>query len=337
MKYVFLLFSFISIIGYGQRTDFNQIDFKKADSIALSLKGESLENLPVLTHNLTANLTTDVEKFRAIYTWVSTNIENDYNSYLKTKKKRSKLSNDRAAFLAWNKAYTPVVFQNLIKNKKTACTGYAYLIREFAQLAGIECKIIDGFGRTATLKLNNNSLPNHSWNAVKLNNKWYLCDATWSAGLIVIEDNLPKFKSEYYDGYFLADPELFMKNHYPLIAEWTLMTNTRTFNEFLEGPIVYKEAFQYAIVPQYPLALEMEVLKNEAVTFQVKAPNFDYLPNINLFTNNSRTTEKALLKTSLHGTIYEITHTFSKTGLHDIHIRFDDKILATYVVRVKKK
>ncbi|KAG1657647.1 Kyphoscoliosis peptidase [Nymphon striatum] len=174
------------------RADFSTIDFAKADSVAFIHKGESLENLPVLTHNLTANLTTDAEKFRAIYTWVCTNIENDYGSFLKTSSKRKKFAEDRDAFLEWNNSFTPKVFEKLVNEKKTACTGYAYLISELANLANLKCKIVNGYGRTATLRLDENSIPNHSWNAVELNNKWYLCDATWSAGRILIEEGVPE-------------------------------------------------------------------------------------------------------------------------------------------------
>ena len=174
MKSITLVLFLISSFAFGQGSDFGHIDFKKADSIALSYEGESLKNLPVLTHKLTASLSTDVEKFRAIYTWVSTNIENDYSSYVKTRKKRKKLSENRKALIVWNNSFTPKVFENLLKYRKTACTGYAYLIRELASLAGIHCKIIDGYGRTATLILDENSIPNHSWNAVELNGKWYL-------------------------------------------------------------------------------------------------------------------------------------------------------------------
>ena len=62
------------------------------------------------------------------------------------------------------------------------CTGYAYLIKELCFLANIESEIIDGYARTVRSNIDALDMANHSWNAVKLNNKWYLCDATWSSG-----------------------------------------------------------------------------------------------------------------------------------------------------------
>ena len=64
-----------------------------------------------------------------------------------------------------------------------------------AGFANIECVIIDGYGKTAQNPIDTHSTPNHSWNAVKLNGDWFLCDATWSAGQIqVTEDDVPSFK-----------------------------------------------------------------------------------------------------------------------------------------------
>ena len=336
MKYILLLFIFCGLFGYGQRNDFQQINFQKADSIALLYKGESLKNLPVLTHKLTANLATDVEKFRSIYTWVSTNIENDYASYLKTKKYRSKFSKDREAFLEWNNKYTPIVFKNLVEDKKTACTGYAYLIREMASLANIECEIVDGYGRTATLSLSNESQPNHSWNAVKLNNTWYLCDATWSAGMVVLENNLPTFKGDYFDGYFLGDPELFIKNHYPINVKWTLLESTPTFKNFIAGPIVYKEAFNWNVTTLAPKEMHFETLKNNPVTFNLIIPNNASIEHLNLTLNTKATKENVRIDRNSTGESCSLTYTFERTGLYDVHLRFNDEIIATYVVKVRR-
>ena len=337
MRFTLPLLLVFAIPLLGQRSDFNTIDFAKADSIAFSHKGESLKNLPVLTHKLTASLTTDVEKFRAIYTWVSTNIENDYGSYLKTSSKRKKLAKDREAFLKWNNSFTPKVFEKLATQKKTACTGYAYLIRELANLATLNCKIIDGFGRTATLNLDTNSIPNHSWNVVELNNKWYVCDATWSAGRVLIEDDGPKFESDYHDGYFLAEPALFVKNHYPLETDWSLMANAPTFDEFLEGPVVYKEAFKPIIIPSAPKKMRLEAIKNQSVSFVLEVSNTIKTEHISLLLDNGSSSKN--IQPKITSNVGELTlyYSFEKAGKYDVHIKLKEAIIATYVVKVKRK
>src|SRR5690606_12898203 len=127
------------------------------------------------------------------------------------------------------------------KNKKTMCTGYAYLIKEMCFLANIESKIIDGYGRTTASNVDSLETINHSWNAVKLNNKWYLCDATWSSGYTL---NNYLFIKDYNDGYFLTDPILFATNHYPIDKKWFLNI-TLEQSEFESPPLVYGELFKH--------------------------------------------------------------------------------------------
>ena len=337
MRSILLLFLFVSVLSHAQPIEFKDIDFRKADSIALAHKGQYLDNLPVLTQKLTADLSTDVEKFRAIYTWVSTTIENDYGSYLVTTKKRKKHAKDRAAYMAWNDRYTPKMFQKIIKEQKTACTGYAYLIRELAHMVDIDCKIINGYGRTPTLHLSRESLPNHSWNAVQLNNKWYLCDATWSAGTTIVDENGPTFKAAYFDGYFLADPALFIKNHYPLEAEWALLPEPPTFNAFIEGPIVYKESFIPHIIPLSPTVMRIETTKDTPVSFQLQtSKNFDgNRLGMALFNGIASQNVHPIILQDQTG--FALKYVFERSGLFDVHILLDDAIVATYVVKVKRK
>ena len=68
------------------------------------------------------------------------------------------------------------------------------------------------------------NIPNHSWNAVKLNNKWYLCDATWSAGYTDMSTFL--FEYEFDNSFFLMEPKRFSKTHQPVDEKWTLLTTT---------------------------------------------------------------------------------------------------------------
>ncbi len=337
MKSIIVLVFFICTISYGQRRDFKALNFNKADSIAALHKGASLKNLPLLVHKLTTDLTTDVEKFRAIYTWVSTNIANDYSGYLKTKKKRKKLATDTQALTQWNNSYTPKVFKKLIEEQKTACTGYAYLIRELSTLANIQCKIINGYGRTANIYLNTESIPNHSWNAVLLDNKWYLCDATWSAGKIIIDDGKTQFKSDFFDGYFLPDPKVFIKNHYPVTPKWALLQKPPTFKAFLEGPLIYKEAFKPIIIPTTPAKMHLTVHKNEHISFKLVTHHTLRSENLSLLLDNGSTSSTVQPKITTNKNHCTLQYTFSKAGKYDVHIKAADKVIATYVVRVKRK
>lgn len=334
MKLIYVFTLLFSISFYAQRSDFIHIDFKKADSVANLYKGNSLRNLPILTHKLTTPLKTEVEKFRAIYTWVSSNIENDYSSYLKISHKRKRFAKDRQAFLDWNTSITPKVFEKLLKERKTACTGYAYLIKEMASLAGFKCEIIDGFGRTPTLLLKEDSTPNHSWNSIEIDGKWYVCDATWSAGQTFLIEGTPHFKPSYFDGYFISEPELFAKNHFPITPRESQGKYDRTFTAFIEGPVIYKEAFIEPIIPVLPITMHNQIKKGESLTFKLKVPE-SFNGVIHLISNKGGVQKTINPKIFRAPNEISFIQNFEKKGLYDIHITSNNKLITTYVIKVK--
>ncbi|MEC4005179.1 transglutaminase domain-containing protein [Flavobacterium sp. SUN052] len=335
IKWIFLVISLISQLKIeAQISDFKNINFKNADAIAYSYKGNDLSNLPGLARNLTHNLPSDVEKFRSIYTWVSTNIECDYTGCKKNITKRSRYQNDSLERNKWDKSFSNQVFIKLIKEKKTICTGYAYLVKTLANLENINCEIIDGFGRNESSIDSELKFPNHSWNAVQLNNKWYLCDATWSSGAY----NLSKFTFEfnYNDGYFLANPELFAKDHYPNDNSWLLLSQKPLFSEFLIAPIVYDNAYKYAVFPIEPSTMNVEVKKNEETIFILKEIKTTDINSIFLQINYGSSIEFVKPKTELlKNDRIKINYTFNNIGTYDVHINLGIHPICTYVVKVK--
>jgi transglutaminase/protease-like cytokinesis protein 3 len=193
----------------AQISDFQGTDFSKADSIAELNVAHPLKDLKGLADKLTAPLLTDQEKFRAIYKWVCNNIEVDYSLVALNKKNRAKLHGDKLS--KWNKKFNRMVFETLMSQQKTICTGYAYLIRELAFHAGLSCEIVNGYAKPGGVHSTRSRTVNHSWNLIRLNNKMYFCDATWSSGIFNLSTQ--QFRKKYNDRYFLTDPSLFAQDH----------------------------------------------------------------------------------------------------------------------------
>ncbi len=204
----------------AQIADFSTINFSEADSVAMLFSGHSLDDPRKLARGLTESLSTEPEKFRALYTWVCTNITTDFTLYLKNKRRHNKWSKNPEKLAKWYKKFAPVVFEKLRLEKSTVCTGYSYLLRELAYHAGLRCEMINGFGKSTGADVEN-QVVNHSWNAVRLNGKWYLCDPTWSSGHI--DGSTGEFIADYNDHYFLLAPEKFSINHSPEDEKWTLL------------------------------------------------------------------------------------------------------------------
>lgn len=332
-KAVCIIFLFLTFNLIAQVSDFKKIDFTKANNIAKLNYGKSLNNLPLLSYQLTSTLKTDVEKFRAIYLWVCQNISVDVNQSDKVLSKRKKYKNDSISFGNWNTNYMQKTFKRLVKQKKTMCTGYAYLIKELCFFANIECEIINGYARSATTNIEQLDLANHSWNAVKLKGKWYLCDAIWASGYsangIFIKD--------YNDGYFLSDPELFAMSHYPLQKKW-LLVDSLIKSEFKVTPIIYGGAFKHKILPIYPINLITIVKKGEDINFRFKTLDKIRPKNINLvYAMGSRKIPLDIQHLNFKNGIVTFTTKLKFKGFYDVHLKINNSIVTTYSFKVIKK
>ncbi|GLB48711.1 transglutaminase domain-containing protein [Neptunitalea lumnitzerae] len=332
---IFYCFTLLFIFqAQAQKSDFAHIDFKKADSLALVYKNERLTNIPQLTEKLTANLDTDVERFRALYKWVCINIANDYGLYARNMGKRHQFKNNPEKLTKWNQKFKHIAIQQLIKKHRTICTGYSYLLQQLAQQAQIPCEIVNGYARTSTIDVDKLTAPNHSWNAVYLNEKWYLCDPTWAAGIPNPATNYFMFK--YNDGFFLAEPELMAINHYPEDPRWLLLENTTTnFNTFLKTPQLYGSAYSNLALYCSPEKMRYDIKKNEHFSYSLQLLDSVTVDKVTLaIDNGSSTFEVAPESFSVHRNTLHIDYIFKHRGFYDVHLYINDALISTHTVKV---
>ena len=186
--------------NFTQANEYWKKDYAKIDAYAKTVKPTA--DINQLTLKLTEKYATDLEKYRSIFTWIAHNIAYDYNA----------LKNPSQAVVE------PV---KVLRSKKTICEGYTGLFRKMCELANLECTTIIGWSHIKeNIGKNLGNIPNHAWNAIKLKNKWYLCDVTWGAGSIY--EGTTGFTFEFNDAYFCTPPELFSFNHFPEQKEWLL-------------------------------------------------------------------------------------------------------------------
>ncbi|MGN0435892.1 MAG: transglutaminase domain-containing protein [Wujia sp.] len=117
----------------------------------------------------------DYEKEIAIHDYIVMNCEYGYIDYSK------------------ENAYTAY---GCLVQKKAVCNGYAEAMALLLSCAGVENDMING---TADGEL-------HSWNQVKLDDKWYHVDATW-------DDPLPDKKGYVRHQYFNVSDEIMDNDH----------------------------------------------------------------------------------------------------------------------------
>ena len=334
MKLVVVTF-FLACIAVGLLADAHPSAsasdrYRRADSVAAIYQGHSLINLKNLSDRLTKPFDNDYDKFRAIYKWVCDNIENDYELFMIHENKRARLPKDE--FDVWNRKFGNKVFKQLIQERKTVCTGYAWLIRELAQHAGLACVVVDGYGRTASTNVGGKDVPNHSWNAVQLNNTWYLCDATWSSGFVDL--NLSMFIKSFNEGYFLASPEQFLLNHYPLDSRWMLTDNKLTLHDFLNSPLPYRGAFEQELIPVYPSTYEIRALKGETIHINFKTNSRAPVKEVSVQTNRSRNFKDVGIPFTKKNGIYQVDYVLPNKGSYDIYVRVNGFYVFAYHVTV---
>jgi hypothetical protein len=328
MRIVLILF-LVSFLAFTSAAQIDTTEFREADSIAAAYPKFSVNDLYKLSHLLTDSLGTETGKFRAIYVWVSRNIENDVDLFLLNQSKRWKLK-DEAVLSAWNAKMREMVFKTLRKNHRTICTGYAYLIRELSRHAGIESVIVDGYGRTSRANIDAPARVNHSWNAVKLNGGWFLCDATWSSG--VVDAATKTFIRKYDDVYFLCDPLLFIRNHFPIDPKWALLERAPTLDKFVSRPIFYIGALHCQLKGLIPDKLDIEVTRRDTLSIRFATGNAQ-VSKVALRIDDGATNIRPQNFQHQDG-VYTLTHRFNRKGKFDLHVMINDQYALTYRLKV---
>lgn len=123
------------------------------------------QNPVTLVNKLIEGKTTELEKFNVIFTWVVKNIEYDYT-------------------LAESPNGSTILSVNtILKRKKGICIDYAFLMDTLCSLAGITNVSVYGYAKDELFDVYDPLyIDNHAWNAVRIDDQWYVYDATWSVG-----------------------------------------------------------------------------------------------------------------------------------------------------------
>ena len=204
-----------------------------------------------------------------------------------------------------------------------------------SNLAGLDCEIVHGYGRTSTIDPKKLNTPNHSWNAVFLNGKWYLSDPTWASGL---ENPVSgALKLEYIKGFFLPNPKLFAVNHYPIEQKWTLLEEELrpTFEAFMDAPILYGKAYRNLILHSAPKKFHNQINKYQKVTFQYQLHKTIDTNKVKLLIDDGYKSHKAQPQISIKNQSLTLEHQFKSSGFFDVHLFIGDDLVSTYTFRVK--
>ena len=233
----FVMF-FFSIAGFTQQMiSFSSIDWKMASTAAPTPDS--------LAHIINSNFTIQLEKVRAIYSWITSHIE--YNTAVyKPWAASYKYSPDPLDTATVWPSGDEMVARKVMRKRSAVCDGYARLFKVLCDYTGLEAVIVHGYARGISSP---KFRTNHSWNAVKIDSTWHLLDVTWAAGHLNAYDD---FVQRQNDHYFLTPPEQFIRDHYPEELRWTLLTNPPMLAEFKKNPFRSKHFYKYGVDNYFP-------------------------------------------------------------------------------------
>jgi len=221
----------------GSREFIEHASFLEIDQYVLNTPASAESSIENLAAYLGNGAKDDLEKTRAIYRWITENINYDYQAYLAG-------------------TYGDMSAQGVLNSRKSVCAGYSELFFKLAQAMDLQVIKISGWAKGISYVDSSSLLgiPNHAWNAVKLYDGWYLLDSTWGAGSIRNE----VFVKEFKDYYFLTNPEQLIMTHYPDSSKWQLTEQYISQSIFNNYPTVYFKVFGSKLITPINKYLEAD-------------------------------------------------------------------------------
>jgi len=222
-------------------------------SLTLKVKRDPRGTLPSLVNTLVKGRKDDFERIRALHDWVAENIAYDFSAF---------------------KGMSPMIVEpyQVITHGSSVCEGYSELFQLMCSLAGLECRVISGYGRGYGFDgFAEDARPfesNHAWNAVRVGDGWYLLDTTWDSGGVASNG---VFTREYSTGYLFTPPDIFLCTHFPEEPRWQLAAQPLGFESFKSLPYLEGAFATLGFKAESPLTRCATVAADDELAFKAPA------------------------------------------------------------------
>jgi transglutaminase/protease-like cytokinesis protein 3 len=197
----------------------------------------------------------DIEKVWLIFVWITEHIAYDDESYVRRKCE----INEPEDVLAYGKC---------------TCEGFAMIFKYLCNRLDFECIRISGYSKGAYFDSSEKlEQTDHSWNAVKIDDRWELVDCTWGVGYVrenVFLANCGEFVKQFQPFYFFTPPQFFIYDHFS--EDYQLQPERITLEQFRLSPKfeVFYHMFEMECVSHKKADI---VTTKGLVNFRFKCPN----------------------------------------------------------------
>jgi len=205
--------------------------FETVDECARKAAQTKFSSFTALVRHLVGNFSSDVDKARALFRFM-TYVEFEHSSW----------------FLYYpEKENTRGAPTNLFRSVEFGIESKSLTYKRLCAYAGLHAISIQGFCKAKEYEPGEEFIDNrwrNSWNAVYVSGGWRLVQPNWAA-LSVNTKALREKRKMYQDHYFLADPDKFIFEFFPLSAEFQFLDHPITRSEFENLPVLRSTFFHF--------------------------------------------------------------------------------------------
>lgn len=284
------------------------LDYRFADSIALNFPKKKYKSFTEVAAPLTEPLNTDHEKFRAIFRWITDNIE-------------------------YNKSASGVAdADKIVRKNKAVCQGFSTLLKDMCNSVNIDCEVIVGYTKTEVRDIDKKlKKTDHAWNAVKLYGRWYLVDVTWATSKYNIVTK--KFEKNFDEHYFITDPKKFILDHYPQDKKWQMLEKPVKPRQFSSWPLYYADYFHFNFesISLKKGKFRQKINKPVTVTFVAASE----IKEASMLLNTDRYVTPLQLRKTGNPNEYAFDFTLEKRENYDMTLYFNGQVVAEYLIKAR--
>lgn len=185
-------------------------------------------DLQDLANCITKQEKTPATKALAIAYWITHQIKYDYQSF-------------------YERQWYPPNSSTIVKKRLALSNGYAQLFKDLCALVDIPAMVIHGYTKSFDF-FDKDTLyrAEHTWSAVRLEERWYLLDLTYASGHVRTKSkdkglifggnkHYFEYQAAFHSEWLLVAPDELIFTHYPHLKEQQLLAIPVPFEAYLEG------------------------------------------------------------------------------------------------------
>lgn len=288
-----------------------------------------------LAQNLAAPYSSDFDKVSAIFKWIAVNIGYDTKGYYNLNSIYKGLfqwpgSADSATVY---KKYNDNIVSKVLRERVAVCDGYSRVFKTLCDRVNIRSEIVTGYVRWYSDSIGIQTKRLHAWNAVQIDDKWYLLDVTWGSGYS--NSDVTRFKKEFDEYYFLTPPEQLINDHFPLDSTWQLLASPLTICDFYDQPYIFPALKKLGIKSFKPATGIINASVGGKVLFELEMD----VPLKQMVVLTSLAVDSSVFvnpKNGVNGNKVTYEYDLKADTTKDLHVIYKGELLLRYNLRVIK-